>query len=144
MIVVSCSVLVKVKDKILFIKESKKVTAGKYGLPGGKLESGETLQQCAERECFEETGLTVKAQELIAVSQKPKSRELNNVIRYIFIGELNDNLLIANGELELFWLSDSEFKGLALNGRIRGADVVDIVEKVFRGEIKSIKSPDLY
>jgi ADP-ribose pyrophosphatase YjhB (NUDIX family) len=144
MIVVSCSVLVKMEDKILFIKESKEVTAGKYGLPGGKLEPGETLQQCAERECLEETGLTVKAQELIAVSQKPKSRELNNVIRYIFIGKLNDNLLIADGELELFWLSESEFRGLALNGKIRGADVVDVVKKVFRGEVEFMKSPDLY
>lgn len=36
---------------------------GKYIIPGGGVEEGETFQQCCEREMLEETGMKVRALE---------------------------------------------------------------------------------
>lgn len=40
-----------------------------WGLPGGKLDHGETIQQCAVREVFEETGLVVEAGDILGFTE---------------------------------------------------------------------------
>lgn len=48
-------------DKILFIQKAKpKWQAGRFNLPGGKIETGENPHQAAYRELFEETNLRAK------------------------------------------------------------------------------------
>ncbi|KAI2620417.1 NUDIX hydrolase domain-like protein [Hypoxylon sp. NC1633] len=42
--------------------------AGTWQFPGGHLEMGESLLECAERETLEETGLKVKGQRVVAVT----------------------------------------------------------------------------
>lgn len=42
--------------------------AGKWQFPGGHLEMGESYFACAERETFEETGLRVHAERVIAIT----------------------------------------------------------------------------
>jgi 8-oxo-dGTP diphosphatase len=48
------------KDKILLIKRNTVPFKGYWGLPGGRMDSGETIEQTVVRECKEETGLEVK------------------------------------------------------------------------------------
>ena len=45
--------------------------AGKYALPGGHLELGETWEQCLTREVKEETNLTTDNLKLILVTVSP-------------------------------------------------------------------------
>ena len=58
---VGVGALVFHKNQVLLIKRGKSPSKGMWTVPGGKLELGESLQEAAEREVFEETGLTVKA-----------------------------------------------------------------------------------
>ena len=47
-------------QEVLLIKRNQEPFKGQWGLPGGKVEFGETLVQAAKREAFEETGVTAQ------------------------------------------------------------------------------------
>lgn len=59
------------EDAILL---EKRRDCGWWGLPGGKVEPGESLIDAAVREVFEETGLTVEVTHLIGVYSDPDGR----------------------------------------------------------------------
>jgi len=51
--------LITDKDKVLIAQRAKKDSLyGKWEFPGGKVELGETDQECLQRELFEELGIT--------------------------------------------------------------------------------------
>lgn len=55
------AMIVLVEDKLLLLKEFRMaVNNFIYNLPAGTIEKEETVEECAKRELFEETGLTVK------------------------------------------------------------------------------------
>jgi 8-oxo-dGTP diphosphatase len=61
----SCYVLVRDGDKILFVlREHTGFMDGKYSLPAGHVEEGESFTQAAARETLEEVGLTVNPEDL--------------------------------------------------------------------------------
>ncbi|MFK8028598.1 MAG: 8-oxo-dGTP diphosphatase [Gammaproteobacteria bacterium] len=45
-------------DEVLLIRKKRGLGAGKINGPGGRLEAGETIEQCAVRETQEELGVT--------------------------------------------------------------------------------------
>ncbi len=63
----STIIVMNEKKEILFQRRSD---TKEWGLPGGAMEMGESLEQTAERELFEETGL--KAKEILNISQHLK------------------------------------------------------------------------
>ncbi|MDE2240088.1 MAG: NUDIX hydrolase, partial [Rhodospirillales bacterium] len=44
-------------DQVLLVRRGKPPGAGQWSLPGGRQELGETAEETARRELFEETGL---------------------------------------------------------------------------------------
>ncbi len=56
----ACRGIVVNNGKVLLGYEANN---GKYIIPGGGLEDGETYEQCCERELLEETGMQVRAKE---------------------------------------------------------------------------------
>jgi 8-oxo-dGTP diphosphatase len=52
---------------VLVVKRGSPPLLGEWSLPGGVVELGETLRAAAEREALEETGLIVKAGEVLEV-----------------------------------------------------------------------------
>jgi ADP-ribose pyrophosphatase len=58
---VAVGAVVKRESKVLLVKRRDAPGQGTWAIPGGSVELGETLQQAAEREIKEETGLTIRA-----------------------------------------------------------------------------------
>ena len=50
---------------VLLVKRGREPAKGLWAVPGGAVEPGETLQEAAEREIFEETGVVIRAGEPI-------------------------------------------------------------------------------
>jgi 8-oxo-dGTP diphosphatase len=55
------------QGRVLLVKRRSPPLLGEWSLPGGVVELGETLRAAAEREALEETGLIVKAGEVLEV-----------------------------------------------------------------------------
>lgn len=53
--------------RVLLARRARAPLLGRWSLPGGVVELGETLRAAAEREALEETGLGVKAGEVLEV-----------------------------------------------------------------------------
>jgi 8-oxo-dGTP diphosphatase len=87
-----------VTDAVVISPDGSKVLLGKnvknahvlvgWILPGGKLEKSETLEECAVREIFEETGVRIKIDSHIATFVG--SASINGVVEetYVIVGFL--------------------------------------------------------
>ena len=63
----SASCVVLKGNEVLLVKHTYGAARGRFLIPGGFSEEREMPQKTAEREVLEETGITVKANELVAV-----------------------------------------------------------------------------
>ncbi|MEG4277557.1 NUDIX domain-containing protein [Microcoleus sp. MON1_C1] len=92
-----------VLDSRGWILLEKRSDCGMWGLPGGRIEPGESVTEAAVREVYEETGLTVEITRLLGVYSDPESR----IVTFLDNGDvvhLVDILLeakIISGELSI-------------------------------------------
>jgi 8-oxo-dGTP diphosphatase len=56
---IGVAVIVVREGRVLLGKRKNAHGAGTWQFPGGHLEYGESIESCARRELFEETGLTI-------------------------------------------------------------------------------------
>lgn len=79
------------EGKILMVKRSKAPQKGKWAIPGGSVKLGETLQEAAEREIKEETGLTIEANEPVFAFDLIEQDSAGNILfHYVIIDLLAD------------------------------------------------------
>lgn len=65
---VGLGVLVNKSGRVLMLRRCNVHGDGSWSAPGGHIDRGESLEQCAEREVFEETGVTIKNIRFFAVT----------------------------------------------------------------------------
>ncbi|HEY7352377.1 MAG TPA: NUDIX hydrolase [Terriglobales bacterium] len=65
--IVGVGAVIVENSRVLLIQRAKEPLFGQWSIPGGMLEVGETVREGAEREALEETGLIVRATELLGV-----------------------------------------------------------------------------
>lgn len=102
-------ILIEKNGKILLITRNKSVFIGKKAIPGGRVDENETIEQAAEREAREETGLEVIPKEILGVYSDPKRDPREQYISTVFICEIKEGELKAgNDASEAEWFELNE------------------------------------
>lgn len=106
------------KDEILLLKRADSF---KWTMPGGTLEFGESLVECAIREVREESGLNVKVTEVIGTYTDPNIRveysdgEVRQEFTIVFSGQVTGgNLVLDEESTEYRWVALDKLKELEL------------------------------
>jgi 8-oxo-dGTP diphosphatase len=107
------------KGRVVLVKRGRAPLLGEWSIPGGLLEVGETLRQGAEREASEETGLIVRATELLGVFERMVPDEEKRMrYHYILIDFLCERMageLKASGDAaEAGWFLQDELGSVPL------------------------------
>lgn len=109
---------------------------GEWCMPGGASEVGESPSHTAERECWEETGLRVKASRLLGLYDARKISEHSPVHNYCSVFEavvVGGDARVTSETVDLGWFTEEQARELTL---YRGHKIkVFDAFRVSRGEI---------
>ena len=86
------------REKVLL---TRRADNGDWCLPGGQVESGESVAEACEREVWEETGLKVRVTRLVGTYSNPDQLVVYPDGNKVFIVALNFEAEIIEGELGL-------------------------------------------
>jgi ADP-ribose pyrophosphatase len=108
------------ENRVLLVRRGKAPAAGVWAIPGGSVELGETLQEAAEREILEETGLTVRAREPVFTFDSVERDAVGSVrFHYVIVDLMADYIagepFPGDDALEVRWVSADELSALELS-----------------------------
>jgi 8-oxo-dGTP diphosphatase len=96
------------------VKKANDMHAGKWNGLGGKLEAGETPEECAIREVYEESGLRWIAPRLCGLISFPQFSRGDDWYTFVFTGDRFTGELIESAEGDLAWVENERLLELNL------------------------------
>ena len=120
------------RDKILLVERGKEPLKGYWSLPGGVLETGETLEQGVIREVREETGLEVQPVKVIEIFERI-IRGAQGAIEYHYVlidyvcRITGGTLQAADDASQVAWVARSKLSTYRIT-----AGTLPVIEKGFR------------
>ena len=124
--VVGVGAIVVHEGAVLLVKRGKAPHEGEWAIPGGRLKWGETLQQGAEREILEETGITIRAEELLyhfehMVPAEDGELEFHYVVLDLAGRYLSGTPQAADDAADARWVSLDNLESVHLNSTTQWA-----------------------
>lgn len=121
------------KNQILLIQEK---VDGKWAMPGGWSDISYSPSEVAEKECFEEAGLKVKAVKLLAVLDKRK-QNMPPAFEYVYkifllCEKLDDNISTGSETSDVGWFNEKEIPELSTPRNT--AEQITMMFQYHRGE----------
>lgn len=132
------SVIVVNQEKEILLVKHRKGNRQYWVLPGGRLEYGETFQECAVREMREETGLDVEVDEFVFLSEAIAPDRSRHIVNIYLTAHVIGGVLKVGDEPVLAgvdYLPIGELDKLTLFPAV-GRTVIDSLPKATRGSIK--------
>ena len=105
--------------RAVVVRRGTEPLQGEWSIPGGVLELGETLRAGAEREALEETGLVVRAGEVLGVFDRVVPAEdgrtrFHFVLIDFFCQRISGELRAGGDAAEARWITVEELPGLPM------------------------------
>ncbi|MFT5206914.1 MAG: 8-oxo-dGTP diphosphatase [Candidatus Omnitrophota bacterium] len=113
----STLIYIQKNNQTLMLHRNKKVNdvhAGKWNGLGGKLNPGETPEECIIREVKEESGLDIQAPQLKGVMTFPGFQNIEDCYVFLFRATEFSGSLINSPEGELNWIDDDQLLDLPM------------------------------
>ncbi len=113
------------KDKqVLLVRRGKPPARDLWAIPGGSVEIGETLQRAAEREIFEETGITIQALEPVFTFDYIERDEFGCARFHYVIVDLTADYVrgeprAGDDAADARWVSSQEMATLKISSKTR-------------------------
>ena len=119
-------------NKVLMVKEAKKLCYGQWNFPAGHVDEFEKITDAAIRETFEETGCKVKLTGVLPIFSVDLKKE--TIIVVSFTAEvLDENIKFNKDEiLEVKWIDIEEIKNMTekeLRGYESALRTIEDIEK---------------
>lgn len=96
---------------------------GKYAIPGGRVEFGETLEEALKREIKEETDLSVRDIQFLGIQESivnPEYHERRHFIFFDYMCRTDDAAVTLNEEgIAYVWATPEEARTLPLGATVR-------------------------
>ncbi len=110
-------------ERILLIKRGNEPFKGKWALPGGFVDSGETAEAACAREAKEETGVDVEVGEMVGVFSKPERDPERGTIAVAYLCRVSSGEVKSGDDAEeAKWFLLGSLPELAFDhGEILGA-----------------------
>lgn len=110
----AASVVIFREGRVLLVQRARNPGQGRWSLPGGRVEHGETLAQAVHREVAEETGLTVEIVGFAGLREVlPRDGAAGHYVVVSFAGRWRQGEPVLNDEHDDFrWVSPHDLGGL--------------------------------
>ncbi|HEY9764908.1 MAG TPA: NUDIX hydrolase [Chroococcales cyanobacterium] len=106
------AVVLEKDEKVLLVRHRK--GEKKYWLlPGGGVDYGETLEECARREVREETGLEIQVKKMLYLSEAICPKGTRHILNLFLLGEITGGELKKGEEEILDGLAFVDFEALS-------------------------------
>lgn len=132
--VTSCLACTVRSNLVLMVEQEGGYWAGKWILPGGKLELGEGLEDCAARECYEETYVKVAISRQVKayVSYDPNTEWDKQVLLICFEADyLSGFPQVGQGVTGAKWIALEKIK------EMRNHAIPDIIGRMITDTLES-------
>jgi ADP-ribose pyrophosphatase len=109
------------EGRVLLIQRGKEPMRGRWVVPGGTVELGESLQDAVVREVLEETGIHVRPRDVMLVFDRIERRAGDVQYHYVIVDYRCD---YVSGEVEA--QSDAQDAAWVSEGDLDGYDMPDL------------------
>ncbi len=120
--IVGCGAVARnAEGRFLMVRQMGGYWRGLWIFPGGKLEMGETLEQCARREFIEETGCDLRIKKEIGayVSYDPATEFEKQVVLVYYLGNsVTGEPRVGEGVTDIGWFSLDDIEAMAETGQV--------------------------
>lgn len=107
-------------DRILLVKRGTQPSKGKWSIPGGAIELGESFQESAERELNEECGVDIEVGDIFGVENfLIRDEDLNiqyhYIVTYLTANYISGDIRPGSEELDVCWATREELLSFDMN-----------------------------